>query len=78
MLILSRRPGETLCLGDNIRVTVLGIQGKQVRLGIEVPSDVTVYREEVVKRVEEENRRALAASNEDVMVAAALWDREEK
>ncbi|MBQ3058814.1 MAG: carbon storage regulator CsrA [Desulfovibrio sp.] len=73
MLILTRRPGETLCLGENIRITVLGMQGKQVKLGLDVPADITVYREEVYKRVMEENRRALATSNEDFMVAAELW-----
>jgi len=47
MLILTRRPGESLYLGENIRITVLGMQGKQVRLGLEVPEETTVYREEV-------------------------------
>ncbi|MBD5626389.1 MULTISPECIES: carbon storage regulator CsrA [unclassified Desulfovibrio] len=73
MLILTRRPGESLYLGENIRITVLGIQGRQVKLGLDVPSDTTVYREEVYKRVIEENRRALATKNEDLMVAAELW-----
>ena len=56
MLILTRRPGESLYLGENIRITVLGMQGKQVKLGLEVPGDTTVYREEVYKRVIEESR----------------------
>lgn len=73
MLILTRRPGESLYLGENIRITVLGIQGRQVKLGLDVPSETTVYREEVYKRVIEENRRALATKNEDFMVAAELW-----
>ena len=73
MLILTRRPGESPYLGENIRITVLGIQGRQVKLGLDVPSDTTVYREEVYKRVIEENRRALATKNEDLMVAAELW-----
>lgn len=74
MLILTRRPGESLYLGDKIRITVLGMQGKQVKLGLEVPSDTTVYREEVYKKVIEENRRALETSNNDLMVAAELWN----
>ncbi|MBQ9452994.1 MAG: carbon storage regulator CsrA [Desulfovibrio sp.] len=74
MLILTRRPGESLYLGDKIRITVLGMQGKQVKLGLDVPSDTTVYREEVYKRVIEENRRALETSNNDLMVAAELWN----
>ena len=73
MLILTRRPGESLYLGENIRITVLGIQGRQVKLGLDVPKETTVYREEVYKRVIEENRRALATKNEDFMVAAELW-----
>mgnify|MGYP000980901383 CR=1 FL=1 len=73
MLILTRRPGESLYLGENIRIIVLGMQGKQVRLGLDVPGDMTVYREEVYKRVVEENRRALETSNNDLMVAAELW-----
>ena len=78
MLILTRRPGESLFLGENIKVTVLGIQGKQVKLGLDVPVDTTVYREEVYERVIEENRRALATKNEDLMVAAELWDAKKK
>ena len=78
MLILTRRPGESLYLGENIRMTVLGIQGKQVKLGLDVPADTTVYREEVYKRVIEENQLALATSNEDFMVAAELWQEKKK
>ena len=74
MLILTRRPGESVYLGDKIRITVLGMQGKQVKLGLEVPSDTTVYREEVYRKVIEENRRALETSNNDLMVAAELWN----
>lgn len=73
MLILTRRPGESLYLGENIKITVLGMQGKQVKLGLDVPRDTTVYREEVYNRVIEENRRALASKNEDLMQAAELW-----
>ena len=73
MLILTRRPGESLYVGDNIRITVLSLQGKQIKLGLEVPGDMTVYREEVYARVKEENRRALQTSTQDLMVATALW-----
>jgi len=73
MLILTRRPGESLYLGDDIRITVLGLQGKQIKLGLQVPSEMTVYREEVYKRVIEENQQAMATSTEDFMVAANLW-----
>ena len=75
MLILTRRPGESLYLGDDIRITVLGMQGKQIKLGLQVPAEMTVYREEVYKRVIEENQQSLAASTEDLMVAANLWNK---
>jgi len=54
------------------------MQGKQVKLGLEVPDDTTIYREEVYKRVVEENRRALETSNNDLMVAAELWHETKK
>jgi carbon storage regulator len=54
MLILTRRVGETLMIGDQISVTVLNVKGNQVRLGIAAPKDVPVHREEVYVRVQEE------------------------
>lgn len=73
MLILSRRAGESLHIGDNIKITIFGIQGKQVKLGIIVPETTAVYREEVYVRVCEENRQALLADGNDLLAAAALW-----
>ena len=54
MLILTRRVGEDLVIGDNITVTVLGIKGNQARIGISAPIDVTVHRSEVYERIQEE------------------------
>lgn len=54
MLVLSRRLGETLIIGDDVKVTVLGISGNQVRLGIAAPKEVSVHREEVYRRIQEE------------------------
>ena len=73
MLILTRRPGESLHLGETIRITVLSLQGKQVKIGIDLPDDMTVYRGEIYERVMEENRRALETSNEDLILAANIW-----
>lgn len=73
MLILTRRAGESLHIGDSIKITVLSIQGKQVKLGIVVPDTMAVFREEVYLRVEEENRQALIADQTDLFAAAALW-----
>lgn len=73
MLILTRRAGESLHIGDNIKVTVLSIQGRQVRLGIAVPDDTTVYRDEVYARIMNENKEASLASNNDFLAVANLW-----
>ena len=54
MLILTRRVGETLVIGDDVTVTVLGVRGNQVRLGVNAPKDVAVHREEIYQRIQSE------------------------
>ena len=53
MLILTRRVGESLMIGDNVTITVLGVKGNQVRVGVDAPKDVAVHREEILIRIEE-------------------------
>jgi carbon storage regulator len=57
MLILTRRVGESLMIGDNITVTVLGVKGNQVRIGVNAPKDVAVHREEIFRRIELEKKQ---------------------
>ncbi len=61
MLILTRKPGESITIGDDIKVVVLEIKGRQVKIGIDAPSHIPVHRMEVYKRIQEENLRAASA-----------------
>lgn len=59
MLILTRRVGETVTIGNDVTVTVLGVKGNQVRVGIKAPTNVAVHREEIYRRVQAENGGAV-------------------
>lgn len=65
MLVLTRRPGESIVVGENIVITVIEIKGGQVRIGIDAPREVDVYREEIYEQVRQENLAAIA--NVDVI-----------
>ena len=64
MLILTRKPGESLYIGAHIKVTFVELKGNQVRLGIEAPSDMRIFREEIYLQILEENKKAAASVNE--------------
>ena len=53
MLILTRRVGESLMIGDDVTITVLGVKGNQVRIGVKAPKDVAVHREEILNRIQD-------------------------
>ena len=65
MLVLTRKIGESLAINDNVRITVLEVKGKTVRLGIEAPDDIKVYRQEILVKILEENRQAASAGKFD-------------
>ena len=65
MLILTRRINETLNIGDDVQVTVLGIKGNQVRIGISAPRDVPVHREEIYQRIKREERMNSAGADQN-------------
>ena len=64
MLILTRRVGETLMVGDDVTVTVLGVKGNQVRIGVNAPKNVAVHREEIYDRIRKENTEEGGAESE--------------
>jgi carbon storage regulator len=64
MLILTRRVGETLMVGDQVTVTVLGVKGNQIRIGVNAPRDVAVHREEIYQRIQDEKTGADESSEE--------------
>jgi carbon storage regulator len=64
MLILTRRVGESLMIGDEVNVTVLGIKGNQVRIGVNAPKDVSVHREEIYQRIQQEQPGPAVADDE--------------
>ena len=65
MLILTRRIGESLKIGDDIRVTVLGVRGNQIRMGIHAPAEVPVHREEVYDRIHENVDREIVKDGDE-------------
>jgi len=78
MLILTRKLGEGIVIGDRIRVTVMNIRGKQVKLAIDAPKEVAVHREEIYRRIVEENRQAASANSTWLREVATMWKRMQK
>jgi len=65
MLVLTRRTNQSIVIGEDVVITVVEIRGEQVRLGISAPRHVSVYREEVLEQIRDQNRRAAELSGDD-------------
>jgi carbon storage regulator len=73
MLILTRKLGENIRIGDKIKITILDVKGGQVKLGIDAPPHVAVHREEIYERIREENRRASGVSPQTIKEVAGAF-----
>jgi len=74
MLVLSRKKNETIMIGDDIEITVVDIQGDQVRLGIRAPKDVAVHRQEIYRAIEKANRQAAQADEDGLEAFRRIWE----
>lgn len=76
MLLLTRKLGENIRIGDDVKITIVEVRGNHVKLGIEAPASVKVHREEIYERIQQENRRAQAAQGEDAESSPSPGDDE--
>ena len=73
MLVLTRKAGESIVIGNQVRITVLELQGRQIRLGIEAPKEIPVHRGEVYERIKEENKQASLADADELKALSKAW-----
>jgi len=73
MLILTRKIGESINIGDDIKIQVLEIKGKQVRIGIQAPKQYSIHREEVYQRIQDENKMAAEKSPLNLSSFSEIW-----
>ena len=73
MLVLTRKVGQTITVGDDIRITIMEGRGNQVKLGVEAPKDVTIHRQEIYERIQQENVAAAKAKVADLASITKAW-----
>ena len=73
MLVLTRKLGESITIGDDVKVTIIEVKGKQVKLGVEAPQQTIVHREEIYQRIQEENRMAALISPVHLKKIGSFW-----
>ena len=76
MLVLTRKPGESVYIGNDVKITLMEIKGNQIRIGVDAPQSVKIYREEIYLQILEENKQAAASSKEtpaDLGDVAQAW-----
>ncbi len=78
MLILTRKLGESIAIGDDIKITFLEIKGKQIKMGIDAPSSIAVHRGELYQLIQEQNLRAAEFGSKDRDKLSDIWDRLEE
>ena len=78
MLVLTRKLGESIAIGDDIKVSIIEIKGKQVRMGIQAPQQTAVHREEIYQRIQEENRMAALISPVHLKKVGNFWKKTKK
>ena len=78
VLVLTRKLGESITIGDDIKVSIIEVKGRQVRLGIEAPQHTAVHREEVFQKIQEENRMAALISPVHLEKVGNFWRRKKK
>ncbi len=78
MLILTRKLGENIRIGDKIRITILDVKGGQVKLGIDAPAHIAVHREEIYEKIRDENRRASSISPRTLKEVASVFRTKKK
>jgi carbon storage regulator len=78
MLILTRKSGEGIRIGDHITLKIIEIRGNQVRIGVEAPKDLSVHRDEIYAQIQEQNKSAAQSSPANPEILKSVWDQQKK